>query len=436
MTSLLPSRSASATSRDRADRGADRLIDRMSEHRPLALVAALGGLVAAGSTLLVCLGAGVVGWFLTDAGGHGSPAGGLRVGAHIWLLGHGSGVTLAGAVITAVPLGLTVLCGWVTWRVAHRVGDSIAGHGPDAEAIADGERDWTVPSAAALFAVGYLVVAILTVSLASTAASAPSTTRVVLGSLLLLLVTAVPALAIGSGRAAIWLPMVPPTVRASLLGTRHIVTTWLAAATVCVVAALIVDFDTAVNVMSQLHTNAGDVVVITVVSLLLMPNAIGFGSSYLLGPGFSVGAGTTVTPSVVVLGPLPLFPMLAALPDDGQTPGWTPWLVVLPVLIAALGAGWAARRLPTTRWDEGLIRGGIAGVVAGLVAGVLAAIAGGAVGPGRLRAVGPDAFDTLVHAVTAFGLGGLLGAAVMVAWHRHTHAEPYRADDEAELTKS
>ena len=35
--------------------------------RPLLLVACLGGVVAAGALLTVCLGAAVTGWFLTDA---------------------------------------------------------------------------------------------------------------------------------------------------------------------------------------------------------------------------------------------------------------------------------------------------------------------------------------------------------------------------------
>ena len=38
---------------------------------------------------------------------------------------------------------------WAIWRLGHRVGDSVSGHGPDADRIADGERDWTVPIAAA-----------------------------------------------------------------------------------------------------------------------------------------------------------------------------------------------------------------------------------------------------------------------------------------------
>ena len=61
------------------------------------LLATLGGAVAAAaSTLVVCLAVGVVGWFLTDAGAHGAPRDGLRVGALGWLIAHGSGVRVEG----------------------------------------------------------------------------------------------------------------------------------------------------------------------------------------------------------------------------------------------------------------------------------------------------------------------------------------------------
>jgi hypothetical protein len=49
---------------------------------------------------------------------------------------------------------------------------------------------------------------------------------------------------------------------------------------------------------------------------------------------------------------------------------------------------------------------------------VLASLAGGAVGPGRMRDVAPLAGDVLVHALTTFTLGGLLGGLAMTAWQR------------------
>jgi hypothetical protein len=415
MTSLLPP----STRRTSADVERD-----LATRRPLTLLALLGGVAAAASTLVVCLGLGVVGWFLTDAGSHGSPSGALRVGAQGWLLGHGSGIRIEGVAITAVPLGITLLVGWAIWRLGLRVGDSVSGHGPGADAIADGERDWTVPIAVAMLTTGYVVTAVLVATLAATPATDPSAPRVVLWSLLLCLGAGGPAIAIGSGRAAIWAADLPPLVRDAGLGCRRILQLWLGVAAVVFVVALVVDFGTAANVTSQLHADAGDAALLIVLSLGVVPNAVAWSGAYLLGPGFTVGAGTLVTPNAVALGPLPMFPMLAALPDDGATPGWTPWMVALPVLVGLVGAAWAQRARPTTRWEEGAVRGCAGGVLAGIAFGLLAAVAGGAVGPGRLRDVGPLAFDALVHAITAFGIGGLLGGLAMTFWARRTARHP------------
>jgi len=387
-------------------------------HRPLVLLATLGGAVAAASTLVVCMAVGMIGWFLTDAGAHGAPRDGLRTGALGWLMAHGSGVLVQGVHVTAVPLGLTLVCGWTVWRTAHRVGDAISGHGPDVDRIADGERDWTVPTAAALFAAGYIVVTVVTASLASTATTAPSTGRAVLWSLGLVLFLGLPALAVGSGRAAIWASRLPPGVPPALAAAWAVLRLFLLVSALTVLTALVLDLGTALNVLSQLGTDAQGAVLYTLLSLLLLPNAVLFGGAYLLGPGFAVGAGTLVTPGAVVLGPLPLFPLLAALPGTGPTPVWTALLVALGPLVAAVAVARAQRLQPTLRWEEGALRGCAAGMGAGVLLGLLTALAGGAVGPGRMRVVAPFAQDVLLHAVTAFGIGGLAGGLAMTLWQR------------------
>lgn len=413
MTSLLPPSTARS--------GPSALHD-LAHRRPLVLVATLGGAAAALGPLVVCLALGVVGWFLTDAGAHGTSGDGLRVGALGWLLGHGSGVRVDGVPVTAVPLAITLACAWTVWRVGLRVGDSVSGHGPDADRIADGERDWTVPMAAGLLAAGYVVVAVLTCVLAADAGSGVGTGRVVAWSLLLCLALGAPAVAVGSGRAAIWAATVPPVLRLALPACRQVLVAWLLVAGVAFLAALVLDLGTAANVMSQLHTDAGAATLLVLVSLLVVPNALAFSGSYLLGPGFSVGVGTVVSPSTVVLGPLPMFPLLAALPDNGPVPAWTPYLAVLPALVAAVAVARHHRLVPADGWGEALARGLAAGVLAGIAFGFLAGLAGGAVGPGRMREVGPFELDVALHAITAFGVGGLVGALATTWWQRRSAA--------------
>ena len=127
MTALMPDRTRPSAAELRRD---------LRHRRPLVLLAPLAGAAAAASTLTVCMALGVTGWFLTDAGAHGTPRDGLWVGALAWLMAHGSGVHVGGALVSAMPLGITLVCGWATWRIGHRLGDSISGHGPDAQRIA------------------------------------------------------------------------------------------------------------------------------------------------------------------------------------------------------------------------------------------------------------------------------------------------------------
>ena len=83
MTSLLSPTDGRASELSVADGPSD-----PRHRRPLVLLATLGGVVAAGSVLLVCLAIGVLGWFVSDAGTHGEPRDALQVGALGWLMTH------------------------------------------------------------------------------------------------------------------------------------------------------------------------------------------------------------------------------------------------------------------------------------------------------------------------------------------------------------
>ena len=408
---------------DLSDAGLDRpsageLNVDLRHRRPLVLLATLAGAVAAAGTLVVCMALGVAGWYLTDAGAHGTPRDGLWVGALAWLMAHGSGIHVGGALVSLMPLAITMACGWATWRLGHRLGDSISGHGPDADRIADGERDWTVPVAAVLYTAGYAVVAVLTGALASTPATAPDTSRVLLWTFLLCGVLGAPAIAIGSGRAAIWTATLPASVVATAAACRRVLGTWLLVSVLAFLVALAMDFDTALNVTSQLGTDTGATAQLVVISLLVVPNAAIFSGSYLLGPGFHrrrphdrlARRGHRRRAADV--------PAARRPAGRGSDPG----VELGPGRGGA--AGGRARRDPCpARAPDVPLGGGRPArlrrrMLAGALFGLLAVLAGGAVGPGRMTDVGPLAFSVLVHAITAFGIGGLLGGLAMTWWQR------------------
>ena len=267
--------------------------------RSLTFVASTGGAAAALATLATCLGVGVVGWFLTDGGAHGEPRDGLRAGGTAWLMAHGSGISRgAGCGITAIPLGLTAICAWVAWRFGLRVGEAVAGHGPDAEALAEGQRDVTVPVAAGLFTAAYVIVAVLVGVFSGTAESQPSLQPVVQWSIALAGLVGGAAITVGSGRAAVWLSLAPAAARATAYTTGVMLKEDypLIASALAFTVALLLDFSTALNVLSRLHTNSGDAVLFALLTLTVVPNAILFAGAYLLGPGFAVGTGTLVSP--------------------------------------------------------------------------------------------------------------------------------------------
>jgi hypothetical protein len=388
--------------------------------RPLVLIATLGGVSAALAPLVVLLAVGVIGWFATDAGVHGAPRDGMRMGALAWLAGHGSGFTVMGARVTIVPLGVTAMTVWSMWRLGHRVGDAVSGHGPDADRISDGERDLTVPIAIMTFFAGYAVVAVVVATLAAGTSVDPSLPRVLAWTIVLTALVAAPAIAVGSGRAAIWATFVPATVRAGAAVAGAVLGTLLVVSALTFLVTLATSLDDAATMTSSLHPSPAEAGLYALVNAAFVPNAALFTGSFLLGPGFAVGGATLVTPGAVVLGPLPVVPLLAALPATGTPAAWVGGLMLLPPCVAAVAA-YRTLRTRTLTWDQVALAGCGGGLVAGFGLAVLASLSGGAAGPGRMRFVGPFSRDVLVHAVTACGVGALLGAAVvaLLGWRAH-----------------
>ncbi len=197
-----------------------------------------------------------------------------------------------------------------------------------------------------------------------------------------------------------------------------------AAAALAIVIGLGFGIGRVIDLYSALGGGVLGVATITLLQLLLLPNLLIWVSSALIGPGFAIGAGSTVSPVATTLGPLPALPVLGALPPPGQHPGYVMAVLAVPVIAGAVGANMQLRL------DALSPRGGWLGAVedvaalaigSGLAAGVLAWLSGGPAGPGRLGTVGPN--PLLVAG--AFAAEVAVGAVLLMLVRR---AAPAAAD--------
>jgi hypothetical protein len=376
---------------------------RVSVRRPLIVSAILAALGAGASLMLPLMALALVGWLSTGADG--SSRGALRVGADAWLLAHGSGLEVGGSLVTFIPLGLTAF----SLMVCHRTARWAAG-------TSEVEEPITLAIGVFAFAVSLGLTAIVTAVLASTPSAQPGLLRAFLGALVVGLVGGGSGLVSGSEYR---LP-VPGPVRAALSAATAIVLTLLAVGSVLVVASFLAHFSTAARLVSSLHLHTAGGLLVLAASLAVAPNLSLLGVAYLLGPGFAVGTGTIVSPTDVLLGPVPAVPFVAAIPD-GTPAWWSSLLVLVPALVAALVVVAQRPGAPANRLGPlagALVRGLATGVFAALGVTAVVLLAGGAIGPGRMQDVGAAGASVLVAATISLVTGSLVGSLVS-AWTRH-----------------
>lgn len=146
---------------------------------------------------------------------------------------------------------------------------------------------------------------------------------------------------------------------------------------------------------------------LTVCAVLCLPTLAVWAMSVVVGPGFDFGAlgGLDVTGGSV--SGLPALPVLAAIP--GVLPGWTPGLLLVPVLLGVLAGRIRWRRDLPTASGALVCAGGLMAVVAVLVGG-LVLLASGSLGGGRLAHVGPSLLAVPAAAAGLVALGFLTEA--------------------------
>jgi hypothetical protein len=386
------------------------------EGRPLTVSAALAALAAAVTMMVTLMAVSVIGWFLADAGAHGQTTDALRIGADAWLVGNGSGFSVRGVPLGIVPLALTGLI----LAVVYRYGRWAAATSQEVD------DDRTLGLAATIFTGVYMVIAVVTCVVVGLDDTGPGLGRAIIGSMLVAGIAGTLGMAAGTGRLSLAVQRVPGWVRSVAYGAAASFLLLLVASAVLVAVMVLLGLNQASSMMSGLHLSPGDYVMYTVATMSVVPNAVLLGSAYLLGPGFAVGTGTVVSPSVVSLGPMPAFPLLAGLPEAGPTPEWAVGFLAVPVLVAVVGAVLAQRSYGVTAYDSAALRGFGCGFGAAVLSTVAISLAGGPMGTGRMADIGASFGDVLVSAVAAMSLGGLVAGVVTAWWQRRSAARAGR----------
>ncbi|MET8741961.1 DUF6350 family protein [Streptomyces sp. NPDC004728] len=372
-------------------------------------------------------------WISSPTSGS-SPTGALHAAAGLWLLAHGAELiradTLSGvpAPIGLVPLLLAVVPVWLVHRAARDL------------LVPEEERP--VPSAAGAFVMvvtGYLLVGAAVAYYAWDGSLSVHPPSLLFPSAIVVAGAAAAGVWTAAGRPVGPLPSwAPLSLHEALARGRfreHAGTAWRAAAAgvtmllgggaLLVAVALVWHAHPAQQSFVQLSGDWAGRSSVFLLALVLVPNAAVWGAAYGLGPGFALGAASTVTPLAFTGRPaLPGFPLLAALPaaGPGTALNWT--AAAVPVAAGVTIAWFTVRRAapahaaPEGAWSlrETALTAALAAVGCGAGTAVLAAAAGGPLGTRALAEFGPVWWLTGAAALLWTALIGVPGALLFRSW--------------------
>jgi hypothetical protein len=367
--------------------------------RPYGVAAAVAAAWAVAMGLLVTVIPTLLVWAFTVRAGSSAEAAAFT-GADLWLAAHHVPLSIDGAPLGLLPLGLLVvpflllrLSGtWATRMLAP----------------ADlGDAGLLVVATSAVY--GLLGGLVAAVPGPGAADASPFVAAVWCAVVALCCMgwTVVRVGELGADVAAV----LPGSFRRLLVPAAGAVLTLLGVSAVLVAVSLAVRLGDASALADELGAGVAGGLALLVIGVAYVPNVVVWAASFCVGPGFAVGTGTSATMAGVTTGPMPAFPLLAALPSSG-TPAAVTWLCLLVPVAAGVVAGLlAVRHAPTELPETTALWAAACGAVAGLSLGVLAWLSGGPLGDGRLATVGPSPWQVggaaalelaLVAAVTAW----------------------------------
>ncbi|WP_328601222.1 cell division protein PerM [Actinomadura physcomitrii] len=385
--------------------------------RPLYVTGLVASLWCVGIGLTVLTTVTLLGWVAAPktALGHGL-SGVFRTAVNFWLVSHHAGFSYGHGRVGLLPLGVLVLPGALLYRGGAWM---IRGLGlPARPRVA-------VMRVAAALAVPYALLAMLMALAVSAPEVHPSAWQALLGCLLV----AVIAGGLGAARAVVaaqvaaeargrrvrsglgaLLRLLPDRPRSLVIGVAGSVAVLAAAGAVLVGGSLALHTSDSDRVYDLLAPGIVGGVLLLLVELAFLPNAVIWGIAYAVGPGFAVGAGTSVSPTGVFLDTVPAFPPLAALPEAGPAPAVSLLALAAPFVAGAAGGVLTIRTMPSATSEGAPLWGFLSGTLTGVVVALLAALSGGPLGDGRMATVGPSAWQVGLLAALEVGISAALAA--------------------------
>ena len=366
--------------------------------------------------------------------GSGGLGGAAEAGLAGWLLGHWVPIGTSIGPLALAPLLLTILATWRLNRAGLHVTRAIGARHSGSPGVA--------LRVAAMIAVAYAILGWLAALVVDGPGTEVSAGRAALNFFLLGLTASLVGALRGTDGLATVARRMPPPLRHGL--RTGVVSAMLLVAIGGALAGLSVALGAgqAADMIAAYRTGVAGQAGITLLSLAYGANAAVWAASYLLGPGFLLGADSAVRLTEVSIGPLPTLPLLAGLPN-GPVGAAGAVLLAVPVLVG-MSAGWLlTRRLSHGRghgapkhpvqggpsrpgepphhsaqapWSQVIGAALIAGPVTGLTLGVLAWLSGGALGNGRLAQIGPIPWEVAVVATAVVGVSTTIGAAAARAF--------------------
>lgn len=207
------------------------------------------------------------------------------------------------------------------------------------------------------------------------------------------------------------------TVPALRAGTA-VVVALLAISAITIAALLAFNWISVIRLYEGMQLSIFGVLLVTVAQLVMLPNFVIMGAAWFTGAGFSIGAGSMISPIGTQVGPMPAVPVFAVLPVGELSSG----LIAIAVpLIASFAATIGVRKYAddirfefASSLSAAMSLGFAIGFVASVEMLVLSLLASGSVGPERLRDFGVNpwmaALFIFIEASLAATLAGFISA--------------------------